>query len=80
MSDTFAVQATAPGAAEGYVLVLARPDADGRVAFRQYSAAAEPLDLVADAAELEARLEGWRRDGWSLSENAHVLRAWLRGR
>lgn len=83
MSDgapTFAFQATGPGAAEGYTLVLGRPDEDGRVAYRRYSPAAEPVDLVEAAAELEARVEAWRRDGWTFSEHPGVIRAWLRER
>lgn len=75
-----AFQATSPSAGEGYVLVLQPPDADGRVAFQEFSPAAEPRQDVAYAAELEARLERWSAEGWRFSEHVGNIRAWLRTR
>lgn len=78
---TLAVHAQSPDGRDGVVLVLWPPDADGTVAFREWRSDAwmEPgRDGRAAAADLEARIRGWKSAGWRLSEPADRLLAWLR--
>jgi hypothetical protein len=82
-SESLALHASQPGGGEGYVLVLHRPDAQGRVAWREWSAD----DYVGPAREgsstieeIEARVGGWARAGWTLSESLPLVTGWLRGR
>jgi hypothetical protein len=77
---SLAFQATHPSGGEGYVLVLSPPDAEGRVAYREFTPHAEPRDGVAGAAELRARVERWAREGWRFSEHVSNIERWLRAR
>jgi len=81
MSATLAFHAAAPGGGEGYVLLLHRPDAAGRVRWQEWSSAdylAPARDGSSSADEIVARVEGWARAGWSLSESTHRIAGWLR--
>ncbi|HET7232775.1 MAG TPA: hypothetical protein VFJ16_22385 [Longimicrobium sp.] len=83
MADTLAFHAAAPGGGEGYVLLLQRPDADGQVAWRQWSSddyMAPAREGTSPAEELASRVEGWARAGWALSESPHRITGWLRAR
>ncbi|HET7463829.1 MAG TPA: hypothetical protein VFJ82_21415 [Longimicrobium sp.] len=83
MSDTLAFHAAAPGGGEGYVLLLHRPGADGQVRWQEWSSAdymAPARDGTSPVGELERRVQGWARAGWTLSESPHRINSWLRAR
>ena len=85
MSDTdnFAFHAAAPGGGEGYVVLLFRPDGEGRVRFREWSSAdymAPGREGVMTAEEVRARVDGWARAGWKLTESPIRVASWLSGR
>jgi len=80
MSDTLVFHAAAPGGGEGYVLLLERLDAAGRLRWRRWSS----VDYLAPAQEgtsttdeVARLVEGWARDGWSLNESPHRINSWL---
>jgi hypothetical protein len=78
--DNVAVHASHPSGREGYVLLLFRPDAEGRVRFREWSSVdwtAPGREDVVPASELRRRIDGWVRDGWALTESPLRLAHWL---
>jgi hypothetical protein len=73
-------QATAPSGGEGYVILLFAPDADGRVRYQEWSSAdymAPAREDTVPAKEMMARVEGWRRAGWKLTESPIRIAHWL---
>jgi hypothetical protein len=81
--DTLAFHAAAPGGGEGYVVLLERADAEGRVRWREWSAEdymAPAREGTSPASEVADRVEGWARAGWTLSESVHRITGWLRPR
>ena len=81
-TDTVAVHAAHPSGAPGVLLLLWRPDEDGRVAFRDWSSSdwlAPGIDGSAEGCKIWDRIARWKADGWVLSEPAERLAAWLRG-
>lgn len=77
-----ALHATSPDGHEGYVLHLSRPDAEGRVRWREWPKsgyASAPREGRSPAGEVAARVEGWARAGWTLSESVHLVTRFLRG-
>ena len=82
-SETFTVHAAHPAGGEGYVLLLYRPDAEGRVRWREWSSddyVGAPREGSWQVDEIEARVRQWARDGWKLSESEHLVSEWLRAR
>lgn len=77
-----AFHATDPSGREGYVILLFAPDADGRVRYQEWSStdymAPGREDTVA-AEEMMARVDGWRRAGWTLTESPIRIAHWLAG-
>jgi hypothetical protein len=81
--DTLAFHAAAQGGGEGYVLLLHRPGADGRVAWSEWSSndyMAPARTGTSSVDEIVRRVEGWARDRWTLSESSHRIVGWLRAR
>jgi hypothetical protein len=81
VTDTLAFHAAAPGGAEGFVILLHRPEADGRLRTVEWPAGAyldpgRPGETTPD--ELLARVRGWRSRGWSFSEPVERIESWLR--
>jgi hypothetical protein len=80
--DSLALHASEPGGGEGYVLLLHRPDAQGRVSWREWPAddyVSAPREGSSSVDEIEARVKAWARAGWKLSESEHMVAGWLRG-
>ena len=81
MSDALTVHASHPDGREGYVLLLHRPDAQGRVSWREWSSedyVGPPREGSSTVDEIEQRLQEWDAGGWKLSESVHLVTAWLR--
>jgi len=79
--DTLAFHAAGPGGDEGAVVVLHRPDAEGRVRSVEWSAGSylAPGRLVFTTTDdVMARVAEWRRIGWKLSESPARIESWLR--
>lgn len=80
MSDSFAFHAADGRGGEGYVVLLFRPAA-GRVAWREWPSEAYMApgrEGSSTVEELEERVAGWKRRGWTLSESPQRISAWLR--
>lgn len=78
--DTFAFHARHPSGSEGYVVLLFRPHPDGRLRTREWPSegyAAPGVDCETTVAELEARVRGWARAGWTLTEHPDRIAGWL---
>jgi hypothetical protein len=79
VSDTLAFHAAS--GEEGFVVLLNRPDRDGRLATTEwpagaYLAAGQHGESTID--EMLARVRGWRSAGWTLSESVERIESWLR--
>ena len=73
-SETFTVHAAHPAGGEGYVLLLYRPDAEGRVRWREWSSddyVGAPREGSWQVDEIEARVRQWARDGHDIT--AHCV-------
>ncbi|HEU0015592.1 MAG TPA: hypothetical protein VFQ45_18085 [Longimicrobium sp.] len=80
-ADNLAFHAADPRGGEGYVILLHPPEADGTVRCQEWSSVdymAPGRESVVRADELMARVEGWRREGWKLTESPERIRGWLR--
>ena len=78
--DTLAVTAGHPEGHEGYVLLLYRPDAEGRVRWREWSSddyVGPPREGSSSIEEIVDRVSQWGREGWSLSESVHMVTSFL---
>jgi hypothetical protein len=81
--ESLTIHAAAPDGREGYVLLLHRPDAQGRVQWREWSSddyVGPAREGTASVDEVEARVTGWAHEGWRLSESVHLVTGWLRAR
>lgn len=82
--DNFAVSAADPTSSEGVVLLLFRPDADGRIEYREWHNGSgdpsrrDPVSGIATADELEERLRVWIAAGWEVTQPLLRVTAWLR--
>ncbi len=79
--DNIAFHAASPSGGQGYVVLLFRPDADGRVRYREWSSAdymAPGREDVTTVDEMNARVAEWARTGWKLTESPIRIEAWLR--
>jgi hypothetical protein len=78
-----AFHAQDPAGGNGCVVLLFRPDAEGRVRVREWSSAnyTQPgrEDLV-PVDEMRARVDAWARAGWTLTESPIRIAHWLQGR
>lgn len=80
--DNIAFHAASHTGAQGYVVLLFRPDADGTVRYREWSSAdymAPGREDVMTAVEMNARVAEWVRAGWKLTESPIRIEHWLRG-
>jgi hypothetical protein len=80
--DSLAIHASEPEGREGYVLLLHRPDAAGRVQWREWSSddyVGPAREGTATVEEIEARVTRWAHEGWKLSESLPLVTQWLRG-
>lgn len=78
--ETLAVHAGHPQGHEGYVLLLYRPDAEGRVRWREWSSddyVGPPREGSSSVDEIVARVAQWGREGWSLSESVPMVTGFL---
>lgn len=78
--STLGFHVRAPGGADGRVVELERPAADGTVALREWSAAAYLAPAgwtVAAVDEVAARVRVWQRDGWTFTEPPARILHWL---
>lgn len=78
--DTLAIHAGHPEGHEGYVLLLYRPDSEGRVRWREWSSddyVGPPREGSSSVEEIVDRVVQWGREGWSLNESVHRVTAWL---
>lgn len=81
--DNIAFHATDPAGANGCVLLLFRPDAEGRVRVREWSSAEYTRpgrEEVVTVQQIRARLDEWARAGWTLTESPIRIQHWLAGR
>ena len=79
-SQTLAVHAADPSGTPGVLLLLWRPDAAGRVSFREWSSDnwLEPgKERIAEADELRERVRSWVARGWKFSEAPSRVEQWL---
>jgi hypothetical protein len=81
--DNIAFHAADPAGGNGIVVLLFRPDAEGRVRVREWSSAnyTQPgrEDLM-PVDEMRARVTEWARAGWALTESPVRIGHWLDGR
>jgi hypothetical protein len=80
--DNIAFHAQDPAGGQGFVVLLFRPDADGRVRYREWSSAdymAPGREDVVPVEQMKARVTGWARTGWALTESPVRIRSWLDG-
>jgi len=78
--DTFAFHARHPRGTEGYVVLLFRPEADGRLRSREWPSegyAAPGRDAETTVDELMARVRDWARAGWTFTEQPERISDWL---
>jgi hypothetical protein len=81
--DNIAFHAADPAGGNGCVVLLFRPDAEGRVRVREWSSAnyIEPgKEDVMPVDEMRARVHAWARAGWALTESPVRIGHWLSGR
>lgn len=81
--DNIAFHAADPAGGNGCVVLLFRPDAEGRVRVREWSSAnyTEPgREDVMTVDEMRARVDAWARAGWTLTESPVRIGSWLAGR
>ena len=79
-ADNLAFHARHPSGGEGYVVLLFRPEG-GRVSFREWHSddyTAPGREGTAPVDVFEARVRGWAREGWALTESPERIAAWLR--
>ena len=80
--DNLAFHAADPAGGDGCVVLLFRPDAEGRVRVREWSSAdyTKPgREQVMPADEMRARVDAWVRAGWTLTESPIRIGQWLKG-
>ncbi len=80
--DNIAFHAADPADGNGVVVLLFRPEA-GQVRIREWSSAhytAPGREVVLPVDEMQARVDGWARAGWTLTESPVRIGHWLRGR
>ena len=78
--DTFAFHARDRSGTEGYVILLFRPDADGRLKYREWPSegyAAPGIDGETTVDALVSRAREWARAGWTLTEHPDRIAHWL---
>ncbi|HKP75994.1 MAG TPA: hypothetical protein VJT67_10655 [Longimicrobiaceae bacterium] len=78
--ESMTVHAGHPEGHEGYVLLLYRPDAEGRVRWREWSSddyVGPPREGSSSVDEIVDRVAQWNREGWSLSESVHLVTSFL---
>ena len=81
MTETLAFHAAAPGGADGFVVLLHRPDAFGRLRTTEWPAGgylAPGHDGETTVDDLLDRVRGWRSRGWAFSEPVERIESWLR--
>jgi hypothetical protein len=81
--DNLAFHAADPAGGNGVVVLLFRPDAEGRVRVREWSSAeyTQPgRERLESADEVRARVDAWARSGWTLTESPVRIAHWLDGR
>lgn len=81
--ENIAFHAADPAGGNGRVVLLFRPDAEGRVRVREWSSAnyTEPgQEDVVPVDEMRARVDAWARAGWALTESPVRIGHWLDGR
>lgn len=79
--DNIAFHAADPAGGNGCVVLLFRPDAEGRVRVREWSSAryTEPgREDVVEVDEMMARVHSWARSGWTLTESPVRIEHWLK--
>ncbi|MBB4634837.1 hypothetical protein [Longimicrobium terrae] len=78
--DNIGFQAASPDGRERFVLLCFRPDAEGRVATREWSGAEQGgREQTQDAADVLRRIDAWEKAGWKFTESPIRIRAWLGG-
>ena len=80
--DNIAFHAQDPAGGRGVVILLFRPAADGSVRFREWSSGdytAPGREDVVPVAQMKARVAGWTRAGWTLTESPIRIGHWLDG-
>ena len=80
--DNIAFHAADPAGGNGCVVLLFRPDAEGRVRVREWSSAeyTKPgREQVMPVDEMRARVDAWVRAGWTLTESPIRIGHWLKG-
>lgn len=80
--DNIAFHAASPTGAQGYVILLFRPEPDGTVRYREWSSAdytAPGREDVIPAEQMLARVAEWSRAGWKLTESPIRIQHWLSG-
>lgn len=83
LPDNIAFHAADPAGGNGCVVLLFRPDEEGRVRVREWSSAnyTEPgREDVMTVDEMRARVDAWARAGWTLTESPVRIGHWLNGR
>ena len=81
--DNLAFHAADPAGGGGVVILLFRPDSEGRVRVREWSSAdytAPGREDVVPAERMQARVDAWARAGWTLTESPVRIAHWLRPR
>ncbi|HYW13194.1 MAG TPA: hypothetical protein VE871_14635 [Longimicrobium sp.] len=81
--DNIAFHAADPAGGSGVVVLLFRPDAEGRVRVREWSSAnyTQPgREDILPVDEMRARVDEWARTGWTLTESPVRIGHWLAGR
>ena len=81
--ETLALHADHPEGHEGYVLLLYRPDSEGRVRWREWSSddyVGPPREGSSSVEEIVQRIADWGRDGWKLNESIHMVTEFLGAR
>jgi hypothetical protein len=79
-SPTLCFFAAPPGGG-GVVVEVSPPDGEGRIAYREWDSGAEGETTRhghTTAADLERRIRGWSRAGWTLGETPERVLGWLK--
>jgi hypothetical protein len=70
----------APPGGGGVVVEVSPPDADGRVAFREWESGGDGAQArtgTTTVPELERRMRDWMRAGWTLGDSVERVTGWL---
>lgn len=79
-TPTFCFFAAPPGGG-GVVMEVSPPDAQGRIAYREWDTHAGESSARSGqttAAEVERRMRDWARAGWTLGDPPERVLGWLR--